>query len=109
MILRLSLDCGMPVAEAAGFLARDEDEVREKAEELSHSAYFTPERPSVGANPGKTRVGERRDLLATVCQQCQGALAELACCVLGCAEGCKPVRWGNLNTRPEKLAGCRVR
>jgi hypothetical protein len=32
--LRLSLDRGMLVAEVAGFLARDEKEVREKAEEL---------------------------------------------------------------------------
>ena len=38
LFLRLSLGSGMPVAEVAAFLARDEDEVREKAEELRHSA-----------------------------------------------------------------------
>ena len=36
--LKLSLDGGMPLPEVAGFLARDEKEVREKAEELRHSA-----------------------------------------------------------------------
>jgi hypothetical protein len=34
LFLKLSLDRGMPVAEVAGFLARTESEVREKAEEL---------------------------------------------------------------------------
>jgi hypothetical protein len=34
LFLKLSLDRGMPVAEVAGFLARTEGEVREKAEEL---------------------------------------------------------------------------
>src|SRR5262249_9065764 len=29
----------------------------------------------------------RRDLLATACQRCQGALAELTCRLPGCAEG----------------------
>jgi hypothetical protein len=38
LFLRLSLDSGMRMAEVAGFLARDEKEVREKAEELRHSA-----------------------------------------------------------------------
>jgi hypothetical protein len=38
LFLRLSLDQGMPVAEVAGFLARDEKEVQEKAEELRQSA-----------------------------------------------------------------------
>jgi hypothetical protein len=34
LFLKLSLDGGMPVAEVASFLARDEKEVQEKAEEL---------------------------------------------------------------------------
>jgi hypothetical protein len=34
LFLKLSLDSGMPVVEVASFLARDEKEVREKAEEL---------------------------------------------------------------------------
>jgi hypothetical protein len=38
LFLKLSLDSGMPVDEVAGFLARDEEEVGEKAEELRHSA-----------------------------------------------------------------------
>jgi hypothetical protein len=38
LFLSLSLEKGMPVADVAGFLARDEDEVREKAEELRRSA-----------------------------------------------------------------------
>jgi hypothetical protein len=36
--LRLSLGSGMPVAEVAAFLTRDEEEVQEKAEELRRSA-----------------------------------------------------------------------
>ena len=39
LFLSLSLERGMPLAEVAGFLGRNEDEVREKAEELSHPAY----------------------------------------------------------------------
>jgi hypothetical protein len=38
LFLKLSLQSGMHLAEVAGFLARTEDEVREKAEELRHSA-----------------------------------------------------------------------
>ncbi len=38
LFLRLSVGSGMPVAEVAGFLARDEKEVQEKSEELRHSA-----------------------------------------------------------------------
>jgi hypothetical protein len=38
LFLSVSLDNGMPIAEVADFLARDEDEVREKAEELRRSA-----------------------------------------------------------------------
>jgi hypothetical protein len=34
LFLKLSLESGMGVAEVAGFLARSENEVREKAEEL---------------------------------------------------------------------------
>jgi hypothetical protein len=34
LFLKLSLDRGMPVVEVAGFLARDENEVQSKAEEL---------------------------------------------------------------------------
>jgi hypothetical protein len=34
LFLGLSLENGMPIAEVAGFLARNEDEVREKALEL---------------------------------------------------------------------------
>jgi hypothetical protein len=37
LFLRLSLDSGMSVAEIAGFLARDEKEVREKAEDERHA------------------------------------------------------------------------
>ena len=39
LFLSLSLERGMPLAEVAGFLGQNEDEVREKAEELSHPAY----------------------------------------------------------------------
>jgi hypothetical protein len=38
LFLRLSLGSGMPVAEVAAFLTRDEEEVQEKAEELRRSA-----------------------------------------------------------------------
>jgi hypothetical protein len=38
LFLKLSLDSGMPLAEVASFLARDEREVQEKAEELRRSA-----------------------------------------------------------------------
>jgi hypothetical protein len=38
LFLKLSLRNGMPIAEVAGFLARSEDEVREKSEELRRSA-----------------------------------------------------------------------
>ena len=38
LFLSLSLRNGMPIAEAAGFLARSEDEVREKSEELRRFA-----------------------------------------------------------------------
>jgi hypothetical protein len=38
LFLSLSLGRGMQPAEVAGFLGRTEDEVREKAEELRHSA-----------------------------------------------------------------------
>ena len=38
LFLKLSLANGMPVAEVAGFLVRDEKEVEAKAEELRHSA-----------------------------------------------------------------------
>jgi hypothetical protein len=38
LFLSLSLENGMPIADVAGFLARNEDEVREKAEELRRSA-----------------------------------------------------------------------
>jgi hypothetical protein len=38
LFLSLSLENGMPIADVAGFLARKEDEVREKAEELRRSA-----------------------------------------------------------------------
>jgi hypothetical protein len=34
LFLKLSLESGMDLAEVAGFLARTEDEVREKAKEL---------------------------------------------------------------------------
>jgi hypothetical protein len=34
LFLRLSLDSGMSLAEVAAFLARDEREVREKAQEM---------------------------------------------------------------------------
>jgi hypothetical protein len=36
LFLLLSLQSGMPMAEVAGFLARDEKEVHEKVEELRH-------------------------------------------------------------------------
>ena len=38
LFLKLLLDQGVPVSEVAGFLARDDDEVREKTEELRRSA-----------------------------------------------------------------------
>jgi hypothetical protein len=38
LFLSLSLQNGMPIVELAGFLARNEDEVRDKAEELRRSA-----------------------------------------------------------------------
>jgi hypothetical protein len=38
LFLNLSLQNGMPISEVAGFLARSEDEVREKFEELRRSA-----------------------------------------------------------------------
>ncbi len=38
LFLSLSLENGMPIADVAGFLARNEDDVREKAEELRRSA-----------------------------------------------------------------------
>jgi hypothetical protein len=38
LFLSLSIEKGMPIADVAGFLARNEDEVREKAEELRRSA-----------------------------------------------------------------------
>lgn len=38
LFLSLSLESGMPIADVAGFLARSEGEVREKAEELRRSA-----------------------------------------------------------------------
>jgi hypothetical protein len=38
LFLSLSLENGMPIPDVAGFLARNEDEVREKAEELRRSA-----------------------------------------------------------------------
>jgi hypothetical protein len=38
LFLSLSLRNGMPIAEVAGFLARSEDEVREKSEELRRFA-----------------------------------------------------------------------
>jgi hypothetical protein len=38
LFLLLSLNSGMPMAEVAGFLARDEKEVQQKVEELHHSA-----------------------------------------------------------------------
>jgi hypothetical protein len=36
LFLLLSLHSGMPMAEVAGFLARDEKEVQEKVEDLRH-------------------------------------------------------------------------
>jgi hypothetical protein len=38
LFLSLSLENGMSIPDVAGFLARNEDEVREKAEELRRSA-----------------------------------------------------------------------
>ena len=39
LFLGLSLENGMPIAEVAGFLARNEDEVRDKAVELCREAH----------------------------------------------------------------------